>query len=129
MTNTRNNFKQIFISAIIIIFIDSLYLTLIGGPIFSNTVRRIQNDDMNINVLGAILSYLLIILSINKFILLEDKVPSEAFVLGFCIYGIFDFTNLAIFKKYDFSTAIVDMIWGGILFYVTTLLTYKITKN
>ena len=121
-----NNFKIIFISSIIIIFIDLFYLTLIGGPIFSKTVKRIQNDDMHINITGAILSYLLIIITINKFIILEDKTPSEAFILGFCIYGIFDFTNLAIFKKYDFFTAIIDMIWGGILFYITTFLTYKI---
>ena len=43
----------------------------------------------------------------------------EMFVFGVCIYGVFDFTNLAIFRRYKLDLAISDMIWGGILFAAT----------
>jgi len=59
---------------------------------------------------------------------MERKSPNDAFLLGFCIYGVFDFTNVAIFKKYKYVPSVVDMFWGGILFYITTWVTYKILK-
>ena len=59
------------------------------------------------------------------FIIKEKKTPNEAFILGFCIYGIFDFTNYALFNDYELLPSVVDMVWGGILFYLTTYITYK----
>ena len=63
-----------------------------------------------------------------KFIIKERKSPNDAFILGICIYGIFDFTNMAIFKKYEIIPSIIDTLWGGCLFYMVTLITYKIVR-
>ena len=56
----------------------------------------------------------------------DRKSPNDAFILGLCIYGVFDFTNYAIFKNYNMFIGALDMLWGGILYYVVTWLTYKI---
>ena len=40
----------------------------------------------------------------------------EMFIFGACIYAVFDFTNLTILRRYRFDLAVLDMIWGGILF-------------
>ena len=45
----------------------------------------------------------------------------SAFLLGLCIYGVFETTNLAIFAEWDVNTALIDIGWGGVLF----ALTYK----
>ena len=37
---------------------------------------------------------------------MERRAPKDAFLLGFCIYGVFDFTNIAIFKKYKYDLEI-----------------------
>ena len=34
----------------------------------------------------------------------------DAFILGFCAYGIFDFTNMAIFKNYNLKTSSMEII-------------------
>ena len=104
--------------------LDSLYLSNIGGPLFAKMVKGIQKDDMKINMFGAIGSYLLLILVLYKFIIVERKSPSDAFLLGFCIYGIFDLTNIAIFKNYRLLPAFLDTLWGGVLFYLVTKITY-----
>ena len=49
----------------------------------------------------------------------------DAFLLGFVIYGVFDLTNLAIFKKYDNMVALMDMLWGGTLFALTAYIIYQ----
>jgi uncharacterized membrane protein len=106
--------------------LDSIYLSNIGGPLFGKMVKGIQKEEMKLNVFGAIGSYILLILVIYKFIILERKPVSDAFLLGLCIYGIFDFTNIAIFKNYKLVPALVDTVWGGILFYAVTWFTYKV---
>ena len=75
-----------------------------------------------VNMKGAVISYSLIIFSLYYFIIKDKKEPLDAFFLGLSIYGIFDGTNIAIFKDYDSNIAYVDMIWGGILYALTTYL-------
>ena len=48
----------------------------------------------------------------------------KGFIFGVVVYGVFDFTNLAIFSNYPFSTAIIDTLWGGILMALTTNFVY-----
>ena len=114
------------IPAFSMLALDSLYLSNIGGPLFAKMIKGIQKEDMKLNVFGAIGSYILLILVLYKFIILEKKTPSDAFLLGFCIYGIFDLTNIAIFKNYQIIPALVDTIWGGVLFYSVVWITYKL---
>lgn len=116
------------VPAFIMLFMDSVYLSNIGGPMFGKMVKNIQKDDMQLNVYGAIGAYILMILAVYKFIIMERKPPSDAFILGLCIYGVFDFTNYAIFKKYNMFIGLLDMLWGGILYYVVTWITYKVLR-
>ena len=116
------------VPAFSMLFIDSMYLSNIGGPMFGKMVKNIQKDDMQLNIFGAIGAYILMILAVYKFIIMERKSPSDAFILGLCIYGVFDFTNYAIFKKYNMLIGLLDMFWGGILYYVVTWITYKVLR-
>jgi uncharacterized membrane protein len=42
------------------------------------------------------------------------------------VYGIFDLTNLIVFKKYSASVAFLDIAWGTFLFAITTLLSKNV---
>lgn len=114
------------VAAFSMLALDSIYLSSIGGSLFSKMVRNIQKEDMKIDMYGVIGSYILLVLVLYKFIIMERRSPSDAFILGLCVYGVFDFTNIAIFKNYKWIPAIVDTLWGGILFYIVTYITYKI---
>ena len=120
---------SLIISSILLVLIDSVYLSMIGKPIFEKTVAAIQGSKLSVNMPPAIFTYILMAIILNYFIISANKPAFDAFILGFCAYGIFDFTNLAIFKNYTLKTAIMDTLWGAILFYITTLLTYNIKKS
>ena len=45
--------------------------------------------------------------------------------MGLIIYGIFDFTNLAIFERYSVGVGLADVAWGTFLFTLVTYLTKK----
>ena len=40
----------------------------------------------------------------------------QAFLIGAACYAVYDFTVLALFKKYPLWIAIADTLWGGVLF-------------
>ena len=119
---------KIIIISLLLIIIDSVYLSLLGGPLFKNMIKNIQNDELNLNFHAASFTYILLVYLLYKFIISQNKTPLNAFILGFCVYGVFDFTNLTIFNNYKLIIALTDMLWGGILFYLVTFISYKIFK-
>ena len=113
------------VPSFVLVGLDSLFLSW-TSVMFCRTVKKIQGSDLKINMFGAIMSYILTIFVLYKFIIYEKKSPNDAFLLGLAVYGIFDFTNMAIFKNYHFLTAMIDTIWGGILFYLVTFISRSI---
>ena len=121
--------NSFIISSILLVLVDSVYLFFIGKPVFDKTVAAIQNSALVVNIAPAIFTYILMAILLNYFIISVNKSAFDAFILGFCTYGIFDFTNLAIFKKYTITAAITDTLWGAILFFVVTTITYALKKG
>tara|TARA_B100001057_G_C22515939_1_gene819891 strand:- start:38 stop:412 length:375 start_codon:yes stop_codon:yes gene_type:complete len=118
-----NNINILLSSAAILLALDFIYLN-ITKSIFEKQVFKIQHITMNVKLFPAILCYILLVIGLNYFILQKQGTILEAFLLGFIIYGVFDCTNLAIFQKYNWNVAIMDMVWGGILFALTTWIVY-----
>ena len=117
------------ISSLLLVLIDSIYLYFVGKPVFDKTVAAIQNSSLVVNIAPAIFTYILMAIILNYFIISANKSAFDAFILGFCTYGIYDFTNMAIFKKYNLKTAITDTLWGAILFFSVTTITYYLKKG
>jgi len=116
--------RDLIQTSIILLIIDTLYLGLIAADPFKRMVKKIQNSAVKINFLYAASCYVLLMAAFNYFIIKKKGSYLDAFLLGFFIYGVFDFTNLALFNKYDFAIGIQDTIWGGLLF-VSTLFVHK----
>jgi uncharacterized membrane protein len=120
--------NSFIVSSILLVLVDSIYLYFIGKPVFDKTVAAIQNSSLVVNIAPAVFTYILMAILLNYFIISVNKSVFDAFILGFCTYGIFDFTNMAIFKKYNLRTAITDTLWGAILFFSVTTITYYLKK-
>ena len=106
-------------SAIIFITIDFVYLNVIKGY-FVNQIQSVQGSQPKINYLGAALCYIFLIIGINYFIIKPKKSVNDAFLLGLVIYGVYETTNYALFKNWSILTVIMDTLWGGLLFAVTS---------
>lgn len=121
------NIKEIILSGILFVVIDAVYLGLVSN-FFNKMIKRIQGNKINFRLEGAILCYIFLIFGLNHFIISKNKSPFEAALFGWVIYGVYDATNYAIFDKWSKQALIMDTVWGGILFYATTFLTYKLKK-
>jgi|UniRef100_A0A6C0INI7 uncharacterized membrane protein len=115
----------IITSAIVLLIIDFIYLSSVGRY-FSNQIETIQKTPFELESISTVLTYVVIIFALYYFILKENKSVIDAFLLGFAIYMIFELTNKALFDKWSWKTVFIDGIWGGILFALTTFLTYQI---
>jgi len=107
------------LSAVIFLTFDFMYLNLISSY-FRSQIQRVQGSAMQMNYLGVVLCYLFLIIGINYFIIKPHKSVSDAFLLGLVIYGVYETTNYALFKNWSIITVIIDTLWGGTLFAITT---------
>ena len=121
--NSKDIFQFIKLSFIFII-IDSFYLYLMKDN-FNILIRGIQNKDLSLKIFPTLLCYLLLVSSIYYFFIIKNGKLIDAFLLGIFIYGVFETTNLAIFNNWSYKIALIDTLWGGILFLITTYL-YKL---
>jgi len=99
---------------ILFLFVDYPYLSIIFET-YNNVINNIQGSFINAKILGFVVTYLIIAFQFYYFYSKKMSL-TDAFVLGFTSYGIYDFTNYALFDKYPLSVAITDMVWGGILY-------------
>jgi uncharacterized membrane protein len=99
--------------------IDSVYLNFIKDY-FNNQVKLIQGSSIKINSYAIIICYIILIFGINYFIIIPNRSILDAFLLGLIIYGVYETTNMALFSKWSWTTVLIDTLWGGILFALTT---------
>jgi uncharacterized membrane protein len=110
---------KLLLSAIIFVSVDFFYLNLIKD-FFGNQVQSVQGTPLKINYLGAVICYIFLIFGLNYFIIKPNRSIQDAFLFGLIIYSVFETTNLALFSKWSWLTVIIDSLWGGILFALTT---------
>lgn len=120
-----NNRVKLLISAIIFVVLDSIYLNLIKDY-FLKQINLVQGSPIKIDFLAILLCYIFLIFGINYFIIQPNRSIQDAFILGIIIYGVYETTNKALLTKWSWLTVIMDTLWGGILFALTTYIIKKI---
>jgi len=104
--------------ALIFTIIDAIYLFLMKNN-FYTLVNKIQKSPLKLRIFPTILCYIFLIFSLYYFIVNKNAPIFDAFLLGLAIYAVYDTTNMAIFKNWNYKTLIIDTLWGGILFSLT----------
>jgi uncharacterized membrane protein len=71
---------------------------------------------------AGILTYIFLIFGLYYFINRVNATAKDAFILGLTIYAVYELTNMTLFTNWTIMISLIDIIWGGILFYLTTVL-------
>jgi uncharacterized membrane protein len=110
-------------SIIILPLIDYIYLNLIS-EYFKQQIFDVQKSEISFRIIPAIICYIALVFSLNYFVLNTNFSNNQkilnAFLLGLCIYAVYEMTNYALLEKWTLKTVIIDTLWGGILFAITT---------
>jgi uncharacterized membrane protein len=102
--------SKIILASFLLLIIDIPWL-LLQSSTFQKTVADIQGSPLRVKGWAAIPVYLAL-----GYLLLQQKSAIGAAASGACVYAVYDFTTLAIFDKYPLYVAVLDTLWGGVLF-------------
>lgn len=113
------NVLNYLLIAVIILIVDLPWL--IAGSNFSKAmILSIQGSELEVRYGPSVVVYL----ALAYLVSLPTNI-TEAFLLGSSVYAVYDFTNYATLKNYSLRFAILDSLWGGILFVAV----HSIIKN
>jgi uncharacterized membrane protein len=123
-----NTLKTLLVIAIIFTLYDIIFLYL-NRNLFNNQIEKIQGSSINIKKFSAILCYIALIFGLYYFIIKDKKSVLDAIILGLFVYSVYELTNMSLFENWEYKTVIIDTLWGGALFGLTTYTVYKIINS
>ena len=116
----QNIIMKWIVTAVILVCLDFIYLTATGS-FFQSMIQSIQcGKKMELRLIGGVLTYICLVALLNVFIFNDNRGVKDAFLMGICVYGVYETTNYAIIDKWLKTSVVIDTLWGGILFAVTT---------
>jgi uncharacterized membrane protein len=121
---------------ILLLVLDLLWISFYMGKKYQNQIENIQGKSIRIKPTFVILSYFLMVLGLILFVLPNISKGNElkdslkyGLVFGIIVYGVYNFTNAAVIDKWDSKVIIADILWGGLLYFIVSYITSKITNN
>ena len=129
-------FSYIF-TILYILTIEFIWLYLINKKTYSLLTKNIQKTPMIINYYYTAIAYIIILFSVFTLSIpfIKSKIKKNdnlyqiiyksllyGSLVGFYIYGIYNFTSISIYKNYDLTIAITDTVWGMFLYATSSLL-------
>lgn len=128
--NLSKHVKPLAIMVVVMLLLDIIYLYLIGGPVFAPMIKNIQRGTtMTLLYAPAVLVYIVMLIGLYHFVVKNRRPIWEAVLLGLLVYLVYDLTNKATLSGYTWTAVVLDGLWGGVLFGVTTAVTYYIMDN
>jgi uncharacterized membrane protein len=121
--SNKNILSKIITIMITFTVLDFIYFYL-SKNLLLNAVKTVQKTDLQLNLLYGSLCYIILTFTLYYFIIKDKRPVYDAFLLGFCIYAIYETTTKAIFTNWNQLLVLIDSLWGGILFSIITFIIY-----
>jgi uncharacterized membrane protein len=125
-------YKTNIISTITLLVLDFLWIAIYMGKQYQTQINDIQGQKMKTKPFQALLAYILMVIGLNLFVLpnirkgyeLQDSLK-YGLIFGIVLYGVYDFTAGAVFKKWNMELALIDIFWGGLVFFISAYIGRK----
>ena len=110
-------FASVFLTFVVL---DFFWLGLTMADFYKTEallVARMNGTEWDVWLWPAFGVYIFLTLAVQQFAIAESAMQSlfKGFVLGLCIYGVYDLTNLSLLKNWSLKMALVDLSWGPFL--------------
>lgn len=106
------------LASVALVFLDGLFIWY-QSSVFTRQLELIQGKT-KMKLFGVLFCYACLLFALNYFVLYQKKSVLDAFLLGLCIYGVYEGTTYATLHKWPLSLVIIDTLWGGVLFASST---------
>lgn len=142
MFGSKDEFMKSLYLKIFILVLDVTWLFVARNG-YKDLVKSVQQNPLALKKVPALFAYGCLFLSIWYYAIpvvrqqMREKkdVPIWQLCLvyggglGICIYGIYNFTNMAIFDHYKVMMGLKDTLWGGMLFTLSTAFYFLVLEH
>lgn len=112
--------------AIILLVVDGIWIYSNLGT-YTSVVKAVQHSELQIKVYAAIIAYIMVLFAslyvaiqftkvhVKKGDSVEQKLYKSLIyggAAGLAVYGVYNFTSLAIYKGFTLQLALIDTTWG-----------------
>ena len=117
-------------AAIVMIVMDLVWIRLVMMPRYVDMGRRIQGGgrDIVMRPLPGALAYALMVLGLKEFVLRSSEredgkrgVMRRGVLFGVVVHGVYNGTCMAVFDRWDASTALLDVMWAACMYSIAGL--------
>lgn len=124
-----SNVIQFFSLFFILIILDCIWLGYFMKSFYlteASKVGRIKDGNWDVLLWPTIGVYFFLSLGIQVFAIKSTQNKAQSVFLaslfGLCVYSVYEYTNLALIANWPWKMAFVDIIWGGVLCGVSTII-------
>lgn len=124
---------QYFIASLLLLVFDIIWIILFMGGQYNRMIPLIQKKNMKLKIQFAILAYILMIIGLCLFVIpniRKDYVLQDSllygFVFGIVLYGVYDFTAASVISDWELSLSIIDVLWGGFVYFLSSFMAVSI---
>jgi uncharacterized membrane protein len=103
--------------------VDICWIVLMSKVFYKENIESIQKSVLLPKIIPSVLAYFTLLLSMFFVCIPLSSYYSNRFhpsfvfgIVGFCIYGVYNFTNGAIFTDYNWTFMGLDTLWGTTCF-------------
>lgn len=133
------NIILFFVLIPIIFLVDYLWIGLLGHSLYTKElapfVKLDASGSMMVRSSSALAVYVLMSLGLSVFVLplvsaLGSTLSTFLYgaLFGLVLYGVYDFTNYAIFPDYSLKILVIDILWGSLLCGLITVLAVYLSR-
>jgi uncharacterized membrane protein len=129
----RTNLIAYVSTLIVFLCMDSVWITLAGGPVYKARLGSLMLDKPNLPV--AAVFYLMYVVAVIVFAVLPALTEGSwiralwsGALLGLTAYGAYDLTNQATLAGWSSYVSVVDMAWGTFVTAAVSVAGYFITR-
>ena len=124
------------LSTILLLILDFLWIYLYMTNKYKIQIKNIQKHEMNVKYIYVLFAYILMIIGLNIFVI--PKINKQTilydsliygFTFGFILYGVYDFTIASVISDWDINLAIIDILWGGFVFFISSYIGVLLSNN
>jgi len=120
-----NDIKYVFMLMVILLVVDGTWLYIMKDT-FGKLIKDIQSAPLKLKIEPAIVAYTAMTLGLYHFVIKEKKSVIHAILLGMFMNTVYECTNYAAFDKWPIDVVVKDIVWGGAMFGITTVVFYSI---
>lgn len=121
--------REALIALVALIIIEALGPWSLTSQFYKDLIQSIQKGEpLRVRYGYMAIAYVIAIVTLFVFALPLAKISLwYPFILGLCTYGFMNFSNIALINGYKLSVALLDTVWGGILFWAICWITLQLS--